>query len=90
MCFHKSVFEGNSALHLPDPPKLKSMGKKKKKRENLSICVRMEGEGVLQGITVFHMSKFAFITLGFVQRGKKTKISKSEGLNSAESDPWQR
>lgn len=50
----------------------------------------MEGEGVLQGITVFHMSKFAFITLGFVQRGKKIKISKSEVLNSAESDPWQR
>lgn len=67
--FHKSVFEENSALHLPDPTKLKSM--EKKKEENLSICIRMEGEGVLQGIRVFHMSKFAFITLGFVQRRKK-------------------
>lgn len=50
----------------------------------------MEGEGVLHEITAFHMSKFAFITLGFVQRGKKINSSKSEVLNSAESDPWQR
>lgn len=50
----------------------------------------MEGEGVLHGITELHMSKFAFITLGFVQRGKEIKSSKSGVLNSAESDPWQR
>lgn len=29
--FHKSVFEENSTLHLPDPTKLKSMEEKKKK-----------------------------------------------------------
>lgn len=86
--FYKSVFEENSALYLPDPPKLKSL--ERKKSENLSICIRMEGEGVLHEITAFHMSKFAFITLGFVQRGKKINSSKSEVLNSAESDPWQR
>lgn len=39
---------------------------------------------------MFHMSKFAFIPLGFVQRGEKLKSSKSEVLNSAEPDPQER
>lgn len=68
--FHKSVFEGNSALHLPDPPNLKSKGKKKKREREFKYMHQDGGGG---SFAVFHMSKFAFITLGFVQRGKKNK-----------------
>lgn len=39
------VLKGIVAVHEPDPPK----PMEKNIRENLSVCIGLEGEGVLQG-----------------------------------------